>query len=867
MSEALFRWLLTEGIGDELHRLSIRIARNEFEGALGPVPHEELDWARLMLAGSILAQCPTRAEQEAALRIATGAVILSDRADVRDAGAVLFDKLSNARSVALAAKRELIEGGLENRLGVGLRLEATRRRLDGSILRDGRGDRLLVNDFQKAFWDAAETDGTWVSASAPTASGKTWLVLQWLVEWIGREPSVVIYLAPTRALVGEIESELRYHLKSAGLEEIEITTLPLEEKYQAARRAGRPIIFVLTQERIHLLANNVEEGVRASLLIVDEAHKIGDEQRGVILQDAVERLTRLNPRLRVVFISPSTDNPEILLTDAPEDRTREIVDRTTQTVLQNLFFVRQKRGKPRIWEMHLSNGGRQVELGEFNLASAPGSTGNKRLAFVAKALGAKGGVLVYCNGASAAEKTAGLIYDLQEEVDDPTLEDLSDLVKKAVHPSYRLAEVVRRRVGFHYGNMPSLVRAELERHFREGKLQYLVCTSTLMEGVNLSCRTMIVRGPKKGNATPMTPHDFWNLAGRAGRWGNEFQGNIVCVDPHDENQWPSGVPERARYRIVRETDAVLERQASVIEFLEARRTIATDRLRSSEAERLELLTAYLLASRVARGSIVGLSLMSNRDSAFVEQLDVTAASVLVGNELDADLLRRHPGVSAIGLQRLLDALRAWQDDKKRLVPSPPTSDDAYDTLVAAMIRVQEHLFPAFLTAKATRFFAIVILEWLKGWPLSRIIAGQLRYNANRSKPANPAKVIRETMQHVETIARFRAPKYLTAYMDVLRIHLQEIGRSDLIDEELDLGVALEFGVSSKTLLSLIELGLSRTTATLLYEQIARDMLDQNECVAWIAERRETLVGMDIPALSLREISRATGIEIVGAAPE
>ena len=26
---------------------------------------------------------------------------------------------------------------------------------------------------------------------------------------------------------------------------------------------------------------------------------------------------------------------------------------------------------------------------------------------------------------------------------------------------------------------------------------------------------------------PMEPHDFWNLAGRAGRWGDEFQGNII----------------------------------------------------------------------------------------------------------------------------------------------------------------------------------------------------------------------------------------------------------------------------------------------------------------------------------------------------
>ena len=53
------------------------------------------------------------------------------------------------------------------------------------------------------------------------------------------------------------------------------------------------------------------------LVIVDEAHKIGDPQRGVILQDAIERLLRSSPDMRVAFVSPATQSPEILLEDVP----------------------------------------------------------------------------------------------------------------------------------------------------------------------------------------------------------------------------------------------------------------------------------------------------------------------------------------------------------------------------------------------------------------------------------------------------------------------------------------------------------------------------------------------------------------------
>ena len=114
-------------------------------------------------------------------------------------------------------------------------------------------------------------------------------------------------------------------------------------------------------------------------------------------------------------------------------------------------------------------------------------------------------------------------------------------------------------------------------------------------------------------------------------------------------------------------------------------------------------------------------------------------------------------------------------------------------------------------------------------------------------------LIRHTMELVEQIARFRAPKYLSAYVDVLNLHLREIGREDLIDHGPDIGTQLEFGVSSLTLLSLMELGLSRMSAVALYEKIARDDLSKEDCLAWVAERESQFEGMDIPAVILREI--------------
>lgn len=65
-----------------------------------------------------------------------------------------------------------------------------------------------------------------------------------------------------------------------------------------------------------------------------------------------------------------------------------------------------------------------------------------------------------------------------------------------------------------------------------------------MEGVNLPAKSIFLRGPQRGRNKPLSEVDFWNLAGRAGRQGKEFQGNIICIDSNNENVWKNGIYKR-----------------------------------------------------------------------------------------------------------------------------------------------------------------------------------------------------------------------------------------------------------------------------------------------------------------------------------
>ena len=203
-------WLVDEGLREDLDQLTRNTVLAEIDNLVPPLEDEQtsFDWPRLLFAGSILARSDQRSYQDAALRIATAAIMLSDSDAIKDSGAVLLGKLSNFRAVTLATERGLLTTDIEGRLGMSLRIEAQRREMDQAILVESSGRWIQVNDFQQRFWSQAD-NYQWLSASAPTASGKTFLVLQWLIDQMrSGEMQVAVYLAPTRALVSEIESNL-----------------------------------------------------------------------------------------------------------------------------------------------------------------------------------------------------------------------------------------------------------------------------------------------------------------------------------------------------------------------------------------------------------------------------------------------------------------------------------------------------------------------------------------------------------------------------------------------------------------------------------------------------------------------------------
>jgi hypothetical protein len=331
--------LSDESYRDAFQRVVEYSVAREFS-ALDPITDDSgaFDWRFLLFCASVLAKSEDAECQEHSLRIATAAMTLSEEAEVRDAAALLLNDLGNRRTIQLSQQRGLLHGEITNRVGFSARLAWMRRQLEQTIVLGG-GETFIGNTFQKRFWDEVDSV-SWLSVSAPTSVGKSFIALHWLADELGRRGNgLAIIVVPTRALIHQFEMDLRRLREERGFK-INVSSIPSA----GSIRDNEPNVLVFTQERLHVFLNTVADDPSkvVDYLFVDEAQKVSDGARGVLLQDAIERVVSDRKVGKVLYSSPLTTNPEILIEDAPDGVSRASIKSEDVTVGQNLIWAKQR---------------------------------------------------------------------------------------------------------------------------------------------------------------------------------------------------------------------------------------------------------------------------------------------------------------------------------------------------------------------------------------------------------------------------------------------------------------------------------------------------------------------------------------------
>ena len=803
----------------------------------------EKDIRSLLGGASILSLSTEPEEKSLAYEIVSRLLEITDGKDhrVTNAAEVVLSRLGNFPSRTLLRNRhDSSEAGLP----VFLKMECITREIENTIFINEHEDNVIqLTDFQYQFYESLEKEKN-LSISAPTSAGKSFVLSLDLVRKFksGIDNSIV-YVVPTRALISEVSLRVRKSLKENELEDVIVRTAPFPVSKKHIRTG---VIYVLTQERLmsYLNADDTESPF-ISALIVDEAHEVQKGKRGILLQNTVELVIRKFPYCDVLFASPLIKNPGYFLSLFNKVETGKFFTEMISPVSQNILLLSEIVKKPNLINVQLLASKHTVNIGNLNLGFRFRDAKPLQKASLAKAIIKKNeSVIIFANGPTDAENVANKLSDINNDfVVTHEVQLFIDFLIKDIHPDYALIKCLRGGVGFHYGKMPSIVRTGIEHLFKTQKISFICSTSTLLQGVNLPAKHIIIENPQSGVGVPMSRSDFQNLSGRAGRLLHEFHGNIWCLRP---DTWTEQSYQGEKLQeVTAALDTVMKDGGLLIQDL------LNDNLENDKRQGEAEIALGKLYHDIHFSDISTVEKYQNEENKNVLEQTIKQLTNLEIT-LDQNVLERHKAIRPDHLQNLYDVLIEFElDDLGDYMLIAPYLSEAKNKMSKAF-QLIINCFDLRISEQYKNWIIYLAQEWIWGKKLGSVLVNRVEFIQERDPNISTSSIIRDTLGVLEEQVRFQLVKFFSAYIDVLKLVLLEKGKDpdDISIEPYH--VYLEFGSFKQEALSLMALGLSRFTALYLVGKF--NVSEEPEIEEYLSLLKKMNIDtIDMPALCREEI--------------
>ncbi|WP_439032941.1 DEAD/DEAH box helicase [Gordonia terrae] len=426
-----------------------------------------------------------------------------------------------------------------------------------------------LDDFQRRACEALE-GGHGVLVCAPTGAGKT-IVGEFAVHLALAGGTKCFYTTPIKALSNQKYADL---VAVHGHESVGLLT------GDSSINPDAPVVVMTTE----VVRNMIYAESRAldglSHVVMDEVHFLADRFRGAVWEEVI---LHLEPSVRVVSLSATVSNAEEFGdwiqtvrgdTSVIVDEHRPVPLSQHMLVGQRLFDLfdpadtgpaRKAGSRPRVNPElkrqirhrilvaddereanrgrgrgggHRRRDGRGPQLSRPNLVTRLDREGLlPGIGFIFSRAGCDA-ALAQCLRSGISLLTPAQVAEVDEVVDRHLTElSPSDLDILGVH---EWREGLRRGLASHHAGMLPTFRHTVEELFVRGLVRMVFATETLALGINMPARSVVLERLVKYNGeshVDLTPGEFTQLTGRAGRRGIDVEGHAVVV-------WtPEVVPE------------------------------------------------------------------------------------------------------------------------------------------------------------------------------------------------------------------------------------------------------------------------------------------------------------------------------------
>lgn len=431
-----------------------------------------------------------------------------------------------------------------------------------------------LDAFQQDANEALEA-GSNVLVAAPTGAGKT-VVADFAIYLAQQRNVKAFYTTPIKAL-----SNQKYHdlVDMYGADKVGLLTGDTSINSEA------DIVVMTTEVLRNMLYEHSTTLNALGYVILDEVHYLADRFRGPIWEEVIIHLPQ---SVRIIGLSATVSNVEDFADwiESVRGDTKLVVSEHRPVPLdQYVLLQKDPRTEPELFDLYrrddmgeqtvkmnarLMNRLDELDCMEARRARADAhdrserrrDRGSKRK-FVRKPeryqprrwavvdelnfLGMLPAIYFVfsrngCDEAVDQCLNAGLRLTTDEEalrirkiVDEMIEGQLTREDLKTLHfPQFRYA--LEEGFAAHHAGMIALFKQIVERLFEEGLIKCVFATETLALGINMPARSVVVEKLEKYNGTgivPLTPGEYTQLTGRAGRRGIDTIGNAIVVDHRD----------------------------------------------------------------------------------------------------------------------------------------------------------------------------------------------------------------------------------------------------------------------------------------------------------------------------------------------
>ena len=405
----------------------------------------------------------------------------------------------------------------------------------------------------------------------PTSGGKTLLaqfrILQALNQF-DADSGWVAYVAPTRALTAQITRRLRRDFEPIGLRVEQLSGAIEVDAFEEEMLIDqeKPFdVLVATPEKLSLVIRNKGVPRPLALVVMDEAHNLETEARGLRIEFLLATIKRDCSQANFLLLMPYVESSDTIArwlaqdvnagkaisfgTTAwkPNERIvglyRAIADNSERAGWRldyETLTVTERAMKLR--GTHRAGGCKPIALPKSKVLANGQQTGlGLQTAAMATVMSARGTSIAVANNINTvwnmARNASESIQKLSDIPDDVRL--VQDFLKTEVSPNFELIRMLERGVGVHHAGLSDEIRALIEWLAESGHLRVLCATSTIAQGINFPVSSIFLASrfvPQGMRSVEMSPREFWNLAGRAGRIGHDSVGVVGLAEGKDKGK-------------------------------------------------------------------------------------------------------------------------------------------------------------------------------------------------------------------------------------------------------------------------------------------------------------------------------------------